>query len=241
MTTYAKPIVDIFANRPTSAVPGAAFMPTDGGYMQVYNGTIWQSIIGGCPCTPPPAASSFGTAINSGTLTGGYDTLNITCGTVGTQLFGKVKSIGNGGTGANFSVEVGCSVVNTAGGTPGSSAGGIMVRDSVSGKFAMIACGSLNNGTSDASNFLTFGLWGSATSRTSHTDLIQSFSGPLFLRITGASSTITYQCSQNRAAWTTLGTSSYSSAFSGNNPTDYGPCAQQEAASSITFFHGIFT
>lgn len=237
LTWPSNAIVDTYANRPASASIGRMFAPTDGGYSSLWDGTNWRPYFGNVLCTAPPSTSVLSTAVNSGSGSNAHDLLSLSSASVGTQLVGIVGSISSG---TSFSIEVGSVPINPAGGQVGFVGGGPIVLDNVSGKLVALVIGMLWNSGNDISNIVSSGYWGSATSRTSHTDGIAAFHGPVFGRIVGGSSTITFQLSANRVNWYTFGsTVSYSTAFGGNNPTHYGVGMQPEGATKLDVFHMV--
>jgi hypothetical protein len=53
------------ASRPTTATQGSLFIPTDGYYQSIYNGSGWDTYVGGFKCINPPDPSAL-TAVNFG-------------------------------------------------------------------------------------------------------------------------------------------------------------------------------
>lgn len=64
---------DTFANRPTAAIPGRLYYPTDEALYYRDTGSAWQMILPNCPPLNKPDISLLPTAINQGTSVFGYE------------------------------------------------------------------------------------------------------------------------------------------------------------------------
>lgn len=67
-----------FANLPTTVPPaGASYKQTDGPYLWISNGSVWQAFLNGYPVTLPPSAATFSTTLGTGTLAASSDATSL--------------------------------------------------------------------------------------------------------------------------------------------------------------------
>lgn len=52
-------VLSSFASRPGTGLNGQTFVPSDGGYQQIWDGSQWRPLVNGILCTQPPVAASW--------------------------------------------------------------------------------------------------------------------------------------------------------------------------------------
>jgi hypothetical protein len=197
------------------------FAPTDGGYLQVSDGTNWYNMVGGVPLREPPATSTIATQTNFGT-----STLTKTNGVlVFTPQKGTTQLRTAGKTIATWS---GCSVTCVSGTlTPASSinGAGVYMRESSTGK--LYSAGWSITATGFA---IHVGRWTNATTNAALVEYLGFEKGfpngpPRFIRLTPVSTNMSVQISFDGVNFQQIHSTALSSAFTGSTADEFGICA----------------
>lgn len=204
-------IVDLFANRPTASASGRIFAPSDGGLIEIDDGTNWHPIVNGIVCNQPPLAASW-TAFNAPTsIADSNGAIIVTGNNDGASTINRGYAIA--GT-ASAECAVAFLPISPF---PASSAimlVGAMLRESSTGKSYVLGMTIDFTGGAEPQTLIQLHLY-SGDVRTTSVNYSSSDdgNGPLFLRVRVSGANLIAEGSRNRFTWTQLDTRTVASVF----------------------------
>jgi hypothetical protein len=218
-SSSAAATVAAFASRP-SASAGAVFAPTDGGHLQVSDGSSWYNVVGGLVLKEPPAVATLATQTNFGTST--------LVKTNGSLVFtpqkgtGLLRTAGKAiATWSGSSVTCVSNTLTPAGAVAGA---GVYMRESSTGKIYSAAWAITATGF-----MIHVGRW---TNATTNAALVEYYgfekgfaTGPRFIRLTPVSTNISVQISFDGVNFQQVHSTALSTAFTGSTANEFGLCA----------------
>jgi hypothetical protein len=203
-------ILDLFSNRPATGFTGQTFIPSDGGYQQIWDSSQWRPLVNNILCTESPSAATFSTLVNwsSTTLTKTNGILYINAPAPGASGTARaaLTSIPS-----PSSCQIQClstlpNATQLATATQHTFPGcGVVMYESNSGKFATITMSQSTSyqGTALPWMLVSASIWTNSTTRTTFSDLVQWTVVP-FIRLRVASATLFWEISSDLQTWQTI-------------------------------------